>query len=237
MDLDYSLHYREWHSEAPEHVAEQVAYQRERLGDLIGSVPRGRAIDLGSGMGFTVLALNELGFDAYGVERDPQQIEAALRLGAQTVASDDLAGALEGELAVITLLDVLEHLPLEDQPLVLNACKRHLMPGGKLVIAVPNGLSIVAPYQRYIDWTHTSAFTQPSLRFLLANAGFTTIEFVTDLFEQRRPPLRLWQKQSRAHFRRWAVRRAWRHVLKAELGHDQRIESASIEPNLTCVAS
>ena len=82
MDLDYSAYYRLFHTEDPDHVRGMVEYERKMLAPHIDDLPKERAVDLGSGMGFAVLALNELGFDAHGVEIDRAQVEAAHRLGA-----------------------------------------------------------------------------------------------------------------------------------------------------------
>ena len=41
---------------------------------------------------------------------------------------------------VITMLAVLEHVPVERQPLVAKACYQHLAPGGYLVITTPEAV-------------------------------------------------------------------------------------------------
>lgn len=235
--VEYGHHYRVWHSTEPAHVASQVAWLRAMLEPLVGDLPRGSAVDLGCGMGFCVLALESMGFQAAGVERDASQLEACRRLGAPVIESNDLAAVIDERpgLVLITALDILEHVPLEQQPRILHSAHRSLAPGRRLVIQLPNAASPIASIWRHIDWTHTSSFTTISLGHLLKDAGFQEFRWIER--EQLRPSLRLWRDGAWEAWRAYLVRRAWRAVLRTELPRDPGLSEGPIDVNLLCVAT
>jgi SAM-dependent methyltransferase len=87
--------------------------------------PPGPVLDVGSGEGVLVDALQARGRDARGLERgDPQVTE------------------LDGEWAAVVLWHSLEHL--REPGAALEAAARLLAPGGLLVVAVPNAASLQA---------------------------------------------------------------------------------------------
>ncbi len=231
---DYSVHYRTWHNESREHVALMRAYHRSQLDPLLAGVRGGPAVDLGCGMGFAVLALRDLGFDAVGVERDAEQVAACRRLGVPVETADvrEYLAERPHELAVVTLLDFLEHLPPAEHIPVMRDVRKALRPGGVAILTVPNALSVVMAYHRYIDHTHQTAFTTHSLRYVLLNAGFRDIEFQMSPLA-RRPPLRLWKRAARQDFRAWVVRKLWREMLMAELPDKREARETPIDLNLT----
>jgi hypothetical protein len=73
----------------------------------------------------------------------------------------------------------LEHVPKSDTVELLAACRRALMPGGVLLLEVPNmGDPFNGVYSRYADFTHEVGFTEESLRYVLDLGGFGIIEFL-----------------------------------------------------------
>ena len=78
---------------------------------------------------------------------------------------------------LILLYHVLEHFDRQAVPLVLQAIRSALKPGGVVVIGVPNAAApIIGADQQHFDFTHQTAFSPWSLEQVLRMTGFGTIE-------------------------------------------------------------
>lgn len=73
---------------------------------------------------------------------------------------------------IITLLDVLEHIPPSNTLHFLSAIYQALRPGGKVIIQVPNMQAEDATLYYYSDFTHCAGFTEHSFHQI-----FTTLKF------------------------------------------------------------
>lgn len=235
--VDYSDHYRTWHDDTPEHAEEMARYTRSVLEPTLVGAARGRALDLGCGFGFALLALGQLGFEAEGIDIDPGQVAVARAHGlAAELVTDSLEYLQErpGSFVLVTMLDTLEHLPVVDQVPLLRGVRDSLAPSGRLVLTVPNASALGAARWRYNDPTHHNSFTEHSIRFALRSAGFATVQVLPSA-PLRRPSLRVWRAGWADHFRATAVRWAWRQALIAQFGDEGR--QAPMDLNLTVVAS
>jgi cyclopropane fatty-acyl-phospholipid synthase-like methyltransferase len=237
VELDYSLHYAHWHPDTPEHVSQMRSYFAQLLRPLVKRTD-GIALDIGCAFGYSMLALKDLGFGVVeGVENSPQQAARARKLGLSVDLAADTSAWLrqrQRRYSTILLMDVLEHLPRENQIPLLAAINDSLTPGGCVVIQTPNANSPLATRYRYIDFTHYTIFTEHSLRFCLANAGFDSIEIVAEK-GLGRPSLRFWRKTFARDLRRYLVRWCWYQVYKSELWFDD-ISQISFDLNLVAVA-
>jgi SAM-dependent methyltransferase len=169
-----------------------AAWYGRLLGGILPSIARDASIlDVGCGAGLLVNALRQAGFtNVAGV--DPTEslvrVAAARGLPCRVVSEDFVEKAssdLDGGHDVIFLLDVLEHIPVNRQLGFLRGLRGMLRPGGRLILSVPNASSTVAARWRYNDWTHTSAFTEHSLRYVLISAGFGEPRFLPHEFGRR----------------------------------------------------
>jgi 2-polyprenyl-3-methyl-5-hydroxy-6-metoxy-1,4-benzoquinol methylase len=103
--------------------------------------PCGRLLDVGCGSGEWLIFMQELGWQAEGVDFDECALEAATKKGLQV-----RCGALEqqdfaiGSFDAVILNHVIEHVP--DPEGTLSECWRILKPGGILVVCTPNGASL-----------------------------------------------------------------------------------------------
>lgn len=147
-----------------------------------------RVLDVGAADGLLSAGLTAQGWRVTGIERDPAAAEAgALHCERMVVA--DLAREIpagEGPFDVIVYGDVLEHLP---EPLrVLVELNRWLLPGGFVVVSVPNvahlAIRLLLLTGRFeyrdrgiLDRTHLRFFTARSLRAFLADAGLAIARF------------------------------------------------------------
>ena len=188
MKLDYSRHYRRWHSDSPEQEAALLRHYSRVLNGMLPADKSARIVDVGCGMGRALLALKSLGYsNLCGLEYDEGQAAYCRSKGLEVELTQDTPGALRRRVQsfdLVLCMDVLEHIPHDAQLDFVTAIHEALKPGGKLICTVPNANSALAMHWRYIDWTHHDSFTESSLDFLLYNGGFKDIsigpvEFLT----------------------------------------------------------
>lgn len=140
-----------------------------------------RVLDIGIGRGEMISCMKEWGYVNYlGIDISKSTVEycKALHLNVELV-SDTRAWLSEHKdsYAVITLLDVLEHVPKSEVIPFLKDLKSALKPGGTLIIQVPNLQAPDGQLHRYNDFTHESGFVENSMKQVLLAAGFRTFYF------------------------------------------------------------
>lgn len=185
MEIDYVRHYKRFHSTDDAHYVQMQEFYIPLLNPILKGMPKeARILDIGCGMGLLVNALIKEGFhDTSGIDLSSGMIDLAEQKNLPCTKVDengvyDRADREPGSLDAIFLVDVLEHIRVDQQISFVNAIFRLLSKNGVLVSVVPNANSPVAARYRYIDWTHTSAFTEHSLHFLMASAGFESLDFL-----------------------------------------------------------
>lgn len=219
--LDYSIHYRKWHDGSKAHFEATSHFYRRLLEIALEPVrSEARILDIGCGQGLLIYALNGLGYtDVQGIDLSEQQIAVGKSFGLRCQAVDsnylfDLAKSSPGTFDLIFLMDVLEHMNKAEQLRILAAISDLLVPGGRLILSVPNANASFGLRWRHIDWTHEEAFTEHSLEFILLNSRFSDLKFLPYEFITRprlafipRPAIMPWvlQKFFRAFRRLEAV--------------------------------
>ena len=159
---------------------------------LLAGIPNagsGRVLDIGCGSGQFLARLARSGCQCHGTELSAETGRRAalvpgleLHLGALE-ASTYAPGAFD----LISIWHVLEHLPDPDS--VLGYCHRWLVPGGALLIAVPNAGSWQAALFGG-SWFHLDPprhlhhFNRESLGVMLGAAGFRAERIRTLSWEQ-----------------------------------------------------
>lgn len=233
IKIDYTRHYKKWHSDTPEHIEGMKQYSLGLLSSFLPENKEIRILEIGCGMGFAMLALQDLGYaHLEGIDIDHGQVQSCIQKGLNVTHTEDSTTYLDShinEYDLIVVLDVIEHIPHEGQLEFVRAICQALKPDGQIVCTVPNANSSLASRWRYIDWTHHLSFTEHSLDFLLYNAGFQTIEvFPTEFFHTpnirwlSRSILRKWFWKATLH---WWIFRFFRTLRRlemiGELGWDQ----------------
>ena len=144
------------------------------------SRPGGRLLDVGANAGdFVEEARPHYG--AAGIEPSPAAVRRASERGRKEVTKGsiyDTTPALEGTFNVITMFDVIEHLP--DPRRAVEQCRRYLESGGRLFVTTPDSGSAIARAMgarwHYLDLDqHISIFSAANLSRLLAQNGFTVL--------------------------------------------------------------
>lgn len=137
-------------------------------------------LDLGCGHGAFVHFIREAGYvNVAGVDRSPEQVAEARRLGIKGVQEGDLTETLQAlpdaSQDVVIAFDVIEHFGKEELLCFVDEVCRVLRSRGQWIIHTPNGESPFAARMRYWDYTHEIAFTRMSISQLLLSSGFSKV--------------------------------------------------------------
>ena len=190
-------------------------------------------LDLGCGYGSLIYHARRAGYvDVVGVDRSPQQVAEAKRLGIEGVIEGDILEYLgstpNGSQDVVISFDVIEHFTREELLPFVDEVHRVLKDGGRWIIHTPNGESPLSNRIRYGDLTHEQAFTRTSLGQLMLSSGFRSVECYEDVPVIHGPV-------SAVRFIAWkAIRGMLRLYLAAETGNSGA--SAIFTQNLLAIA-
>jgi 2-polyprenyl-3-methyl-5-hydroxy-6-metoxy-1,4-benzoquinol methylase len=151
----------------------------------LGSMPRGRLLEVGCGSGTILKGMADLGWAAEGVDFDPAAVENCRRRGLNVrVGILESLGYPANWYDAIIMSHLIEHVhePLE----LLTECHRILKPGGRLSLVTPNINS--AGHRLYrSSWFHLDpprhlrVFSVPALKMLLQKAGFRSLRMCTTI--------------------------------------------------------
>lgn len=134
-------------------------------------------LDVGCGDGALVMTADEYGFNAVGLDARKETVRALQSTGYQSMLGDFLNVNLSFRPFVISMMDVLEHIPWPSR--ALDRVRSMLDPEGVLVISLPNTDSSTwrmldrshgNPY--WIEIEHYHNFSRLSLTSFLAAHGF-----------------------------------------------------------------
>ena len=149
------------------------------LADLIAA-RGGPVLDLGCGAGDMLRLLAARGVDARGVDSDAESVRLAVAQGL-TVEEGDALEVLSaqdaGSVAVLVLIQVVEHLPPQRLVELVALAADKLRLGGLLVAETINPASLyVYSHALYLDPTHTTPIHPLYLSFLCQEAGFAAVD-------------------------------------------------------------
>ncbi len=139
-------------------------------------------LDVGCGAGGLVITAAEYGFNAIGLDSRAQAVERIEALGYSAVVGDLMELQVTDPVMVMSLADVLEHVPFPRK--ALQRVHAALMPGGVVMISCPNldsgswrkaNAEGVNPYWSELEHNHN--FSRASLMRLLAEEGFVPIDY------------------------------------------------------------
>jgi 2-polyprenyl-3-methyl-5-hydroxy-6-metoxy-1,4-benzoquinol methylase len=164
-------------------IARKEAYRME---PVLRHKKRGKLLEIGPWIGIFSCNAKDTGFDVTAIEIDPECVAFLNRVvGIEAIESSDPAATMDAmseKFDVIALWHSLEHLP--DPWLVVRSAARRLVPGGILLIAVPN----IESYDFMVlkeSWVHLDAprhlffYTAPSLERVCSENGLETLEITT----------------------------------------------------------
>jgi len=137
-----------------------------------------RLLDVGCGTGEFAAHMSRTGWKVTGVEPDPATADRARRLHGISVNHEGWLNTEADQFEVITMWHVLEHV--HDLRPRVQRLQQLLLPGGLLVVAVPNPMSTDAYHykQYWAAWDvprHLYHFPPSMLRNFIESFGFECI--------------------------------------------------------------
>jgi 2-polyprenyl-3-methyl-5-hydroxy-6-metoxy-1,4-benzoquinol methylase len=150
-------------------------------------IPSGRVLDVGSGFGFFLRALDEAGYEPYGMEVSEYARRQAREYTSAPIVTQSAESGFPFEdsyFDAITMFDVIEHI--SDYHAMLAECKRTLRPGGLILVVTLSAHSIARfllgkRWSWHKDPTHVHMFSPRSLEDALRETGFAGVESATYL--------------------------------------------------------
>lgn len=147
------------------------------------SMGNGRLLDVGCGDGEAMEILRDLGWQTYGVEFDPQAVEAAQRRGLDVRQGTLTDAAFPDEtFDAISSVHVIEHVH-DPRAFFTESC-RVLRKGGTLLAVTPNvrsrsHLQFGSHWRGLEPPRHLVLFTAESLKNIAQSAGLRNVEVTT----------------------------------------------------------
>jgi len=182
-DVDYFLLGAQYRSEA-ELVARIHDYD-----DLFSPLQRRQSqglepvrpvLDIGCGRGQLVAHLAAMGLQAYGVDIDADALSMGRAEGRRVEYADALShleSLADDSLAAVTLIQVIEHLPIPDQLTLYKTAARKLAPGGFIIVETINPSCLAALANAYLlDPSHRAPMHPQMTRFLMEQAGLWRVQ-------------------------------------------------------------
>lgn len=137
-------------------------------------------LEIGCGPGYLMEYLTKSGFNnVAGIDVSEEQIDLARSKGLKADLADVLDYLLGSRESydVIIAIDLIEHFHREELLELFQLIYQALLPGGMVVIHTPNGEGLFPQHVIYGDLTHSTIFTENSLKQLLHFTGFEKITF------------------------------------------------------------
>lgn len=162
---------------------EQQRYVSARMVEkVLPHQSSGGWLDVGFGNGSLLFTAQEYGFTPIGLDLRPTSVEQLKQFGIHAFCMDINQVELSPKVSVISMADVLEHMPYPKQGLA--SARRLLVDKGVLFISMPNLDSMIwraldanrsNPYWGEIEHYHN--FGRARMYSLLSEFGFTPVRY------------------------------------------------------------
>jgi 2-polyprenyl-3-methyl-5-hydroxy-6-metoxy-1,4-benzoquinol methylase len=168
-------------------------------------------LEIGCGVGQFIYYLQQRGFqNIHGIDLGEDQISQANIFFDQVKIPENIKPNLQvadaisyltehqNEFQFIVMNDVIEHIPHDDVINLLQYCYDALIENGLILVKTPNMDCPLGLTMRYRDFTHTTGFTNTSMKFALGMSGFVD----TQIYGEEAPVLSWKQAVKRKVFNR-----------------------------------
>jgi len=136
-------------------------------------------LDIGCGRGIFLSLLKDAGIEAVGLDHADEAVQASRGHGFNIEQAECLPflETTQQKFGGIFCSHVIEHMDFESATRLIEACRRVLRPGGKLVIVTPNpeDLAIIGVIF-WLDPTHVRPYPLQLLCSMLEGSGFTVTQ-------------------------------------------------------------
>lgn len=149
---------------------------------VIPYVSSGSWLDVGFGNGSLIFTAEEYGFETIGVDLRLENVNAMKRLGFNAYCELVQNIEFEKPLSVVSMMDVLEHIPYPKE--VLLSLHAKMVSGACLLVSMPNSENIIwkqmvaqnqSPYLGEIEHYHN--FSRTRLYSLFDECGFEAVRY------------------------------------------------------------
>jgi SAM-dependent methyltransferase len=139
-------------------------------------------LDVGCGDGALTMTAADYGFASLGLDARAETVSRIRQLGFNAQLGDFMKMGVEGQTHILSMMDVLEHMPYPRA--ALEKAAKIIAPGGVIVISVPDmgssswrmmDAAKANPY--WIEIEHHHNFSRQSLVRLLKECGFIPSDF------------------------------------------------------------
>jgi len=159
---------------------QERSLQARKILDVVRKLrPGGRLLDIGAGSGMLVEQAIQMGYRAEGIEPSGWLHEMAVQRNLPVHLGTFPHAAAAGRFDVITLIDVIEHVPNPVE--LLRHIEEALAVGGIAVIVTPDVGSLAARILRWKWWhfrvAHIGYFNKRTLILALDRAGLRPVLF------------------------------------------------------------
>ncbi|ATX62803.1 class I SAM-dependent methyltransferase [Yersinia hibernica] len=143
---------------------------------LLRIYPTSIALDLGCGRGEWLSLVQDLGFDARGVDLDEGMLSYCHDMKLN-VENKDILSFLQTipdeSISLVSSFHVIEHIGFENLKELVQESYRVLKPGGLLIMETPNAENIIVGTNNFfLDPTHDKPIPRQLLIFLVEYIGF-----------------------------------------------------------------
>lgn len=181
-DTAQSEHQRNLWAPTVHRVATHLTKVRGSDGSGDRHAPRPRWADIGFGRGGLVMTADEFGFAAFGVDTRPEAVERLEALGYDATCAAFQALHLDEPLDVLSMADVLEHMPAPRA--ALDKVRQLLAPNGLFYVSCPNSQTATwriweaagrNPYWGELEHYHN--FSRTKLVEILEQHGLVVVDY------------------------------------------------------------
>jgi SAM-dependent methyltransferase len=207
----YALHYARTGNQAPPwrtaiEYPDSFAHRAEWLPEC----RLARILDIGCGWGSLLMSLWCAGYRRLeGIDFSSEQTAignaaAEGRVVIHCAKGQEFLAGCRSQYDLITLISVIEHIPAAEVVPFLRQVRLALVPGGRVVLYLPNMANLTAAWIHFSDLTHTTGFTELSIQQALEQAGFQDHRFV---------------KAGARDLSKWRISRPWRGLGLGEMAN------------------
>jgi O-antigen chain-terminating methyltransferase len=159
-------------------IKERQRYYLPFVLEAVGT--HGSVLDIGCGRGEWLELLKEHDIKARGIDMNRAMVRRSVEAGlsvTEGMAVDHLMTLPDSSLEVITAFHVIEHLGVKELADFMQEVRRVLRPNCIAIFETPNPENLITgACNFYLDPTHRNPLPPATTKFLMENAGFTSVE-------------------------------------------------------------